>query len=95
MIFCCKCPPTVHFVAKKDNRLAAHNDMYGRVLFIKKVNLHNKIYYGHCLVAIAVVAAAVAAAAVKTGVARKDVSPQAVEKQLKHYIEEGQLTPSL
>jgi malate dehydrogenase (oxaloacetate-decarboxylating) len=38
------------------------------------------------------VAAAVAAAAVKTGVARKDVSPQAVEKQLKHYIEEGQLT---
>jgi len=37
--------------------------MYGRVLFIKKVNLHNKIYYGHCLVAIAVVAAAVAAVA--------------------------------
>ena len=63
MIFCCKCPPTVHFVAKKDNRLAAHNDMYGRVLFIKKVNLHNKIYHGHCLVVIAVVAAAVAAAA--------------------------------
>jgi hypothetical protein len=52
---CCK--------KKKDNRLATHNDMYGRVLFIQKGESSQQNVLWACLAVIAVVAASVAAAA--------------------------------